>query len=78
MDLVNGDENGGKYKVRHTVVRAVFDDLEQKWGEEANEIIRKLDPNSAETARILYSFTEKCVGETTAAVKKLKNFISSI
>ena len=78
LDLVNGDENGGKYKVRHTVVRAVFDDLEQKWGEEANEIIRKLDPNSAETARILYSFTEKCVGETTAAIKKLKNFISSI
>mgnify|MGYP005758864457 CR=1 FL=1 len=81
LDLVNGDEKGAGYEERHKIVRALFDELEEKWKHETETVIKEAIRigNNGETekrAEILYCFTEKCTKEALSAVKKAKRLFS--
>lgn len=81
LDTINGDRNGVTYEQRHAVVRSLFDELEEKWVLEVDVLSKeaaqlKKDGKAEEAAKMLYDYTEKCLGEAKAAIEKANQFFA--
>lgn len=70
LDKIKGDETGTEFSKRQPIVRAAFDRLEQKWMKQSKtveeQVVSKGDSNET-----LDAFTQSCVDEAVATVKKL-------
>lgn len=80
LDCVKGDELGTKYTTRHKVVRAAFDKLELEWYSkvetvEAEAVALRKNGEKERAAKLLSSFTMKCLEEAIAEVNRVKSMI---
>lgn len=83
LDAVNSDEIGSTYTQRHVIVRALFDELEEKWmleykAVEEKAVMLKEAGQTEEMASVLYNFTEKCTNEALEAIGKAKEIFAAL
>jgi secernin len=79
IDIVKGDATRslpGHYRAKHPVVRARFDALEAKFAAQLPHVLdqamtAKKAERAAEVARVFDEFTENCVRQVLATLKKL-------
>ncbi len=77
LGVVNGDDVGTHYDQRHTVVRTLFDKLEEKWLSkfrivEKEAAALKHKDQTEEMSELLYRFTEECVEDALAVIEDAK------
>ena len=65
LEAVAGDADGSSYHERQRQVRSVFDQLQQQWLEQADDLA------GVGTDQQWKALTERCVGEAQAATEEL-------
>ncbi|MCG0276022.1 MAG: C69 family dipeptidase [Thermosediminibacteraceae bacterium] len=83
LETIKGDEYGSRFEVRQKITREIFDELENSWAIKAAAVERDAvslmkEGKDEKAAELLSKFTANCVNEALAAVKKVKDIISSI
>jgi len=77
LDRIKGDDTGTHFRKRQPMVRNAFDQLERQWLErsatlEQNVIADRKSRKTGDASKRLDDFTDSCVGEALATVKKLR------